>query len=220
MYLPPCPVCTSSTTLLFEGLVLHKYLASYVQCTHCRHVHVPNAHWLSEAYTEAIADMDTGILERNIKQRRLIRAMLWLYFPKNPICIDYGGGYGIFTRLMRDSGISYYWQDQYSTNLFAKKFVATSPLEPQFRKYDLLTAFEVLEHLPDPVYELKRMAQYSDTLIFTTLLVPKEVDAHWWVVLEYRDRTAYLFLYQRESEHIGTKYGYALLYRWQKYTPI
>ncbi len=36
--------------------------------------------------------------------------------------LDYAGGYGVFTRLMRDIGFDFYWHDPYTQNLFANGF--------------------------------------------------------------------------------------------------
>ena len=46
---------------------------------------------------------------------------------------------------MRDKGYDFYWQDIYSKNLYATDFEYTKNT-----KYEMLTAYEVFEHLPDP----------------------------------------------------------------------
>ncbi|MGD1699641.1 methyltransferase domain-containing protein [Dapis sp. BLCC M229] len=64
--------------------------------------------------------------------------------------LDFGGGYGLFTRLMRDIKYKFYWQDKYCKNLFAQNLKAI----PE-QKYELVTAFEVLEYLVNPITEIK-----------------------------------------------------------------
>ena len=50
------------------------------------------------------------------------------------------------------------------------------------KQYELLTAFEVFEHLVDPIKDIAAMLEYSSNLLFSTLIVPKQVGAaeDWW----------------------------------------
>ena len=94
--------------------------------------------------------------------------------------LDYGGGLGIFVRLMRDRGFNFYWHDKYSLNQFAAGF--------DFDGYsgqgdfDLVTAFELAEHLEDPVAEFNRMKSLSPNILFSTVLLPAHDPApdQWW----------------------------------------
>jgi hypothetical protein len=43
-------------------------------------------------------------------------------FDANNRFIDYGGGYGLFVRLMRDAGFDYYWFDKFCDNVLSKGF--------------------------------------------------------------------------------------------------
>jgi hypothetical protein len=103
-----------------------------------------------------------------------------LYFSFNPHghYLDYAGGYGVFTRLMRDIGFDYYWQDPHTKNIFAEGFEFDTHVGP----IELVTAFEAFEHFTDPAAELDRIFAVSKNLLFSTLLlpepVPKPVD--WW----------------------------------------
>lgn len=51
---------------------------------------------------------------------------------------------------MRDIKYKFYWQDKYCKNLFAQNLKAI----PE-QKYELVTAFEVLEYLVNPITEIK-----------------------------------------------------------------
>jgi hypothetical protein len=86
----------------------------------------------------------------------------------------------MLTRLMRDRGIDYYWDDIYCENLFAQGFEASQAKQP----YAALTAFEALEHIEDPLnFVSSCLAKYQcRTIIFTTELfrgneAPKN---DWW----------------------------------------
>ncbi len=84
----------------------------------------------------------------------------------------------MFVRLMRDRGLDFYWDDKYSTNLFARGFEKPQGAEP----FDAVTSFESLEHFPEPMAELRQMFALTSTVIFTTELLPDPVPApqDWW----------------------------------------
>jgi len=88
--------------------------------------------------------------------------------------------------MMRDMGYDFYRQDIYAENLYAR-FFDISDL-PQGTKFNILTAFEVFEHLPNPIEEINKMFDYSDLLLFSTELQPTneitELKKWWYVVPE------------------------------------
>jgi len=128
--------------------VLSKYDCGFYFCDDCGVLQAENPHWLEEAYASPIASADTGVLWRNLYLAQLTSVVLYFLFDRRGRFLDAAGGYGIFTRLMRDIGFDFYWTDKYSPNLTARGFEAEAgPGAP----YTAVTAFEVMEHLPDPV---------------------------------------------------------------------
>ena len=108
----------------------------------------------------------------------MVNSILLTLFNPDGTFIDFGGGYGMFVRLMRDLGFDFRWQDKFCANIFARGFEAstTSP-----ERFETLTAFEVFEHLDDPMGELKEMLSLSDSVIFSTSPVsyPPPMLADW-----------------------------------------
>jgi hypothetical protein len=157
--------------------MLNKYPAQYFRCSQCDFLQTEEPHWISEAYGSAISELDLGPVNRALQGSRLAEATILLWFDSKARFIDWGGGYGIFTRLMRDKGFDFYWRDMYCDNLFAKHFVA-SPNE----RYELMTCFEVFEHLVDPIAEIEEMLKYSQSILFTTTLAPTKLQSadDWW----------------------------------------
>ena len=93
--------------------------------------------------------------------------------------LDYAGGFGVFVRMMRDYGFDYYWDDKYCKNIFAKYFTIND-IDMEYRRIELVTAFEVLEHLYDPTKELNEIFQHSDSLLFSTEIQPEKNLDKWW----------------------------------------
>jgi 2-polyprenyl-3-methyl-5-hydroxy-6-metoxy-1,4-benzoquinol methylase len=174
-----CKICNSTTDIFHKAKVLNKYTVAYFKCSNCGFIQTEDPYWLSEAYTEAIATTDVGLVGRNLWLRNITTNLLQNIFPEFKTMLDYGGGYGLFVRLMRDSGFDFYRQDIYCKNLFAEFF----DVEDRDKKtFDLLTAFEVFEHLKDPVNEVDKMFSYAPTIFFSTELAPASRDefSKWW----------------------------------------
>jgi hypothetical protein len=139
------PMSGNPSRVLFEHQVLGKYQAEYCYDEKIGYIFVRRPHWLGEAYSEAVSSLDTGILARNLVNSETISRCL-LAQPRVRNGVDLGAGYGLFVRAMRDVGFNFYWSDKYASNLLARGFEA----EPG-TKYDVAVAFEVLEHVHNPV---------------------------------------------------------------------
>jgi hypothetical protein len=172
-----CKLCNHETDKKFEAVVLNKYPTDYFACPACGFVQTGDPVWLEEAYHDAINSCDTGILARNIRLRETVSTIIYCFFNPSGYYLDYAGGYGIFTRLMRDIGLDYYWSDKYSENIFARGFE-----NEDMRPIELVTAFEVLEHLVDPHADIEQMLSISRNILFTTELLPTPLpEPHeWW----------------------------------------
>ncbi len=172
-----CRICNQLNAVMFSAKVLNKYLVNYYHCSNCGFLQTENAYWLEESYKEPINITDTGILARNISLSKYTAVIINLFFKKTGQFLDYAGGYGIFTRLMRDKGYDFLWEDVYTQNLLARGFESRGD-----ETIELLTAFEVFEHLPDPLMGIENMLLKSRNIFFSTELVPSPVpiSGNWW----------------------------------------
>jgi 2-polyprenyl-3-methyl-5-hydroxy-6-metoxy-1,4-benzoquinol methylase len=168
------------TTLLFKTTVLGKYEVGYYRCNDTGFIQTEDPYWLEEAYASAITKMDIGLVKRNLDLAELTEPLIAKFFNHNASFLDYAGGYGLFTRLMRYKGFDFYNTDKFCQNLFAefndlKDYKKSEPFE-------LVTAFEVFEHLNSPLPEIEEMLGFGDNLLFSTELVPKGVSQpqDWW----------------------------------------
>lgn len=179
-----CKICGAEVSFLFSSLLLKKYAVNYFKCNHCGFVQTEKPYWLDEAYSSAIASLDIGLVSRNIYLAQQTEFIIKAFFNENADFIDYGGGYGVFVRMMRDKGFSFYRYDTYCENLFAKNFDIAD--RKQNGHYELLTSFEVFEHLEDPLADIQKMLQYSRSILFSTELLPEhkiQKAEDWWYIL-------------------------------------
>lgn len=87
--------------------------------------------------------------------------------------LDFGGGEGRFAALMRDAGFCNFASYD--------PFFGDAPASAS--AYDLITAFEVVEHTRDPIGTFREMLgllRPDGGLLFSTLLQPARLDQGWW----------------------------------------
>jgi hypothetical protein len=165
----PCRLCGGAAVPLFEKTILRRRRAVYSQCGACGLTQTEEPTWLPEAYASPISEADTGVLARNLGARRLVATFLHLMGVHDETGLDYAGGYGLFVRLMRDAGFSFYWSDPFAANLFARGF----EWNPDRGGPRVVTAFEVMEHWVRPLVEFRALAALgADWIVTSTELHP------------------------------------------------
>ena len=168
------------TVLLFNEKILNKYSISYYQCVDTGYIQTEKPYWLEEAYHSAITKLDIGLIKRNISYSEIVEKLIRANFNPLGSFLDYSGGYGMFTRLMRDRGFDYWNTDKYCQNTFSEFF--DLKFHPNGNHFELTTAFEVMEHLEDPINQMNEPLSYSEHFLFSTELVPSQIDhlKSWW----------------------------------------
>ncbi|HCT84361.1 MAG: methyltransferase type 11 [Candidatus Margulisiibacteriota bacterium] len=173
-----CKICYNESTYIFSSILLNKHNVSYFFCPFCNFLQTEEPYWLEESYNEAINKSDTGIFERNFYYREKTAILIYHFFDKNKKFLEYAGGYGILTRLMRDIGFDFYWSDKYSKNLFGRGF----EFNETHSNIELITTFESFEHFDEPIKEIETMLAISDSVFFSTELLPSPIPQpdNWW----------------------------------------
>lgn len=182
-----CPVCSCNRRELFQALLLGKHQVHYFFCDSCGLLQTEEPYWLDEAYSRAIADADTGLVSRNLDIARRLSGLLYFCFAPTAAYLDYAGGYGLLTRLMRDRGFDFCWHDPFCENVLARGFEWNRSREGTTA--GAVTAFEVIEHVQDPALFVREALKVgnSRTIIFTTLLyegAPPRPEKWWYYALE------------------------------------
>jgi hypothetical protein len=87
--------------------------------------------------------------------------------------------------------------------LFSKNFDDSNDTQ-----YELITAFEVFEHLTDPLLEVEKMLKKSDTIFISTELQPDNFSNlnDWWYIMPETGQHISFFT-QKSFQAIADKYG-------------
>ena len=188
---------------MFSTMILGKYHINYFLCEQCGLLQTEKPYWLKESYSSAITTSDTGIMLRNIEQSRLVTAIILAFFNPRGKFVDYGGGYGIFTRLMRDRGMDYLWYDPYSQNLLSRGFEYNKE-----ETVEMVSSFETFEHFVDPNTDINNILKISDSVIFSTLLLPDKIpkpEEWWYYGLEHGQHIA--FYSKKTINYLAKRHG-------------
>lgn len=178
-----CKICNGEAKLFLTAPIFKEQEEiNYFKCTDCGFIQTQEPTWLEKSYSDVITKSDIGLIWRNIFFSGYVETFLLSNYTEVKECMDYGGGYGVFVRIMRDKGFNFYWHDIYCKNMFAEGFEGSLT-----RNYNLITAFEVVEHLPNPHETISKLLKQCDVLVFSTELNDDVKDfKNWW----YRDELA------------------------------
>jgi SAM-dependent methyltransferase len=184
-----CPICAGPETPVFfkevnvscgdyfEGVRLYKDdlgATVLVRCYECGFARFPDMHdWQPCTFRERIYNDDYHVCDPPFSEARPAWLAGWLA----PLCqgrqvIDYGGGEGRMAALLRHEGV---WAASFDP------FYSAEPL-PDWRA-DIVTAFEVVEHVPDQgalFAALLDLARPGGVVLFSTLMQPECLAPDWW----------------------------------------
>jgi len=168
-------------------VVLHR-------CVRCGLFQFPNPDWLDAAYADPISEIDTGLPARCFHVARTAEALIRAQGLGDRQQLDYGGGYGLLTRLMRDRGLDMRHHDPFARNLFAQGFEG----DPA-GSFGAVTMVEVFEHLTEPLPLLRSLSSHAEMVIVSTQLVPAGLTdlSRWWYLIP--DLGQHITFYTRPS---------------------
>lgn len=189
-----CNICSSDMLFFAQELLLAKYSVNYYRCSFCGYIHTEEPYWLEESYSSAISCSDIGLIHRNLIMSVKTQAIISTWFDSSKCFLDFAGGYGMLVRLMRDAGYNFHWKDKYCLNLFAAGFTSE---DYNNVCYELVTAFELFEHMQNPLSEIEHISFFSRNILFSTEIIPKEVprpDSWWYYGLNHGQHISFYTL--------------------------
>lgn len=198
-----CKICENEMLYAFSHTVINKYKADYYICKKCGFMNIPDPFWLKEAYEQPINETDTGLLKRNIQLYKKVIVLIDRFLDIKKNYLDYAGGYGVFTRLMRDAGLNFFHEDIYTENIFASTY--------EFKKSDHvisgITCFECFEHLVDPISEMEKMLEISSNIFITTDIKPLDIPNTDWSYYGFEHGQHISFFSYDSLNHLAARFG-------------
>ena len=208
-----CPVCFGHCAL-FDVVDFNKSCAEneggqlplsgipiyYVRCAACGFCFAPECYALSpeeftaHIYNDEYIAVDPEYLE--IRPRKNAAALLSMFpeLPRSVRHLDYGGGNGLLAQVLRES----HWNSVSYDPLLDKDTGIES-----LGKYELITAFEVFEHVPDVhelMSDLRLLLSPGGLILFSTLLSDGNILTNqrltWWYA---SPRNGHISLFSRKS---------------------
>ena len=182
LYKKPCPVCNSESSiwgcvdfnktceelnnkyLEYSGVAIY-----YLKCNTCDHLFSTDFDdWDKEDFLDNIYNDDYILADPEYSGARSIRDVEWftksINNDKSLEILDYGAGPAVFGKELIKKG---YKVDSWDP------MWGTAPTWDKNKKFDLITAFEVLEHSPTPKETLKEIHQWlkpGGKILVTTLV--------------------------------------------------
>ena len=226
---PDCPVCQGKTALL-DVMDLNKVCGEpgahfqglsgtpiyYALCGQCGFCFAPAmAAWDLETFADKIYNADYVTIDPDCvahRPRGFAQSLDPLFGAHRGTFshLDYGGGNGMLSQLLAQAG----WR---STSY--DPFVNTDTDPASLGKFDLITAFEVFEHVPDPhalMHALRGLLAPQGVVYFSTQLSDgyvhpgKRLD--WWYAAP---RNGHISLFSKAAlQHLAATHGFSLASNW------
>jgi 2-polyprenyl-6-hydroxyphenyl methylase/3-demethylubiquinone-9 3-methyltransferase len=171
----------------------------YFRCLNCRFLFTDLFDdWAIERYRAEIYNDGYSLVDPDFAERRPsanAALLLRLFGPHRDslTLLDYGGGNGRLVELLLANGFR---------QAFSYDPLYDEGRKPPTGKFRLVTAFEVVEHMPDPLAGFGDIIRYlrdDGLLLFSTLLQPRDLDRQglrWWYAAP---RNGHISLHSAES---------------------
>jgi glycosyltransferase involved in cell wall biosynthesis len=203
-----CRLCYGKTVQRFSVTLLGHHRTGLHECAVCGSLQTDPPHWLDEAYADPRPITDTGIVQRTLENSITCADLLArLAVSESDICVDFGGGNGLFSRMMRDKGFNFFCFDRYVDPFYVPHHAAG---DHGIKHATVVTCFEVLEHLPEPAKDLMEIFSYQPDLLIATTSTYQGQGAEWpYLSVE---NGQHVFFYSAPAlGQIAEAYGYHLI---------
>ena len=184
----------------------------YTRCKNCGFCYAPHMHsWSKDEFTariynEGYLQVDPDYVGVRSRDNAAYLVKLIGAEATGISHLDYGGGNGLLSNLLCQSG----WHST-SYDPFVDRDVNIANLPP----VDLITSFEVFEHVPDLsklMGDLSALLKNDGIVLFSTLLsdgnIAERSRLNWWYA---SPRNGHISLYSRDSlYHLAARSGFLI----------
>lgn len=216
-----CPVCNGACSLLdvvdfnksceeargkFLGLA--KIPVYYSLCNVCGFCFAPDLlawtldEFQRQIYNDQYIHVDPDYIEKRPQANAASLCSMFGCLPSSVRHLDYGGGNGLLMRLLRESKWNSFSYDP---------FVDRDTNVKQLGKFELITAFEVFEHVPDVqelMSDLCSLLSPDGLILFSTLVSDGNIRpnqrVNWWYA---SPRNGHISLFSKKSLAILAKHS-------------
>lgn len=198
-----CRLCGATGVQIFSKTILQKYDVAYFQCTQCESLQTAEPYWLDESYADSRPIRDVWMVERNQHMQLIVYFIAKVFgLSSSDKILDWGGGNGLLVRMLRDVGLHAYLLDKYAANYYAVGFE-----EQPSQEYEMITAFELWEHLPYPDREIEEIFCRKPKIhLLSTQLYADQDDK--WSYLHPESGKHVFFYSEKAMRYIANKYSY------------
>lgn len=187
-----CAICEGVCNFLFVMKVRGEMDANVFECSECRFTFVKDPTWLDSSFSDQLNALDIGSVDRCLVFADFLEVFIKLIGNKSGRFLDWGGGYGLLTRLMRDRGLDFWNYDPYVQPLFVGPAIAT-----ENEIFDLVTMSEVALHITNPVAVFEKILETTDCILFSAVVAPNRIPVDWWYLMP--DTGQHVAIYHNET---------------------
>ena len=219
-----CRFCGGATQQIASRVVLRRHKVKYFACTVCGSQQTEAPTWLQEAYSLPGLHIDVGAPSRTVKNWLAATVLLdRMNLPLTAKGVDFGAGTGLFAGLMRSVGRDFHSFDAFQSPHFSSDYSIHSIADT---RPEIITAFEVFEHLPKPRATLSTLLSLGASVIIFTTWFNDGHDNDW--IYYIPDSGQHIFFFKEEAirtfaadfgyEMVGSQYFY-ILYAYNRLSP-
>ena len=196
-----CRLCEGKLQFTFKKKIINKHIISYYKCDLCKSLQTEQPYWLDGLYNiNNLEEVDFGSAYRLFRNQEKVFILSKLLGLKKGL--DWGGGDGILCRLLRDYCLNFYTIDKFTNSTYSNHFIIKD-----YNSLDLITSFEVFEHLSKPKEDIDFLFSLNAKTIFISTKLYKNQNEDWDYL--YPDCGTHIFFYSQNSlELIAKKYKY------------
>ena len=173
-----CTICGGKFRDVLKFKLSIGEVAQLTQCQSCNFLTVKDPAWIDGSFGPELNKFDLGAIDRSLIVADFVEVLSHLVTGMRTSSLDWGGGYGLLTRMCRDRGSNMTNYEPFVRPLFS------GPAQVYELHYcDLILASEVFLHLTEPLTHLTRLLTYADSVLVTAVVPPHRISTNWWYLM-------------------------------------